>query len=512
MDNIRNKYRNLIIVALVVLGLAISFVYNVAADQMGKTYQGSARESIVEVKKSFLKDTVNNVILRIERKQNEQVEWYKHLAEDIKISLENYNGSSGEMFLSLSMERFQSSDDFSVFIAERQTQTIIYSSTAIADDNSGLSFDEIQAIEAASPVFFRFESEEYSIVFYVTKEVIDEQVKAWVHDEIHSYRFSNDIYIWVNEVIDYNGGDRYAIRRIHPNLKDTEGMYLSTDMTDIAGNHPYLTELEGVRQDGELFFNYYFKKNNSDVISEKITYAKLYEEYDWIIAMGVHLDDVRAYADQTALQSERNIKNIMLAVAGTTAFLTAVALIFVSLLEKWYFKNTSKVLSDEIYRDSLTMAYNRRGAENHLKSAFSAYKITDRNAAIIMLDIDDFKKINDECGHDKGDFVLKQTAELLNRHIRSTDFLCRWGGDEFLIICHGLKEDDVIPFTDKLLSVVSELAFECSDDKKKRCITISMGVSGFINMDPDFSSAVIRADKALYRSKARGKNRVTVEL
>jgi signal transduction histidine kinase len=143
-------------------------------------------------------------------------------------------------------------------------------------------------------------------------------------------------------VINYNGGDNYAIRRVHPNLKDTEGMYLSTNMTDIEGNQPYLTELEGVKQDGELFFNYFFKKNNTDVVSEKITYAKLYPEYDWIIAMGVHLDDVKAIVDQSTAMNERNINYIMMAVAALFV-LIAIALSFVSILEKWYFRIPLKI-------------------------------------------------------------------------------------------------------------------------------------------------------------------------
>lgn len=511
MDNLRGKYRVLIIVSLIFFGLTISLVYNFAIKRIEKAYKETVVSSTIESKKTFIKDTVNNVLLGIERKREDNIKSSRHLADDIEKILGSFDTSDKE-FVNSVIDMFENNPDFSAFVTDAKTGNIIYSSEAPADVGEPLRSDEIQSMKSSSSVFSELDLEEYKVIFFVDNETIDEKVKSQIHDEIHSFSFSNDAYIWVNEVINYDGGDNYAIRRIHPNLKDTEGMYLSTNMTDIAGNRPYLTELEGVKKDGELFFRYFFKKNNSDIISEKITFAKLYKEYNWIIAMGVHLDDVKALVDQSAIQNDKNIRHILMAVAAITAFLIVGVLAFVSLLEKWYFRNTRKVLDDEIYKDALTIAYNRKGADNHLKSAFSNYKSMNQNAAVVMLDIDDFKKINDDCGHDKGDFVLKDTADILNRHIRSTDYLCRWGGDEFIIICNGLREDDILPFTNKLLEVVSSLEFECPENMKNRHITISMGVSRFMDSDTNYNDSVRRADKALYRSKANGKNTVTIEL
>ncbi len=103
---------------------------------------------------------------------------------------------------------------------------------------------------------------------------------------------SHNGYIWVNQVLNYEGGPNYAIRLVHPNLPETEGDSLSTESTDVQGGTPYLVELEGVKAKGELFFNYWFKKKDSPQISEKITYARLYKEFDWIVASGVYVDDL----------------------------------------------------------------------------------------------------------------------------------------------------------------------------------------------------------------------------
>jgi len=84
-----------------------------------------------------------------------------------------------------------------------------------------------------------------------------------VAESIYSTNLPDDGYIWINEIIDFSGGDQYAIRFVHPNLPETEGEYLSTKTEDIKGNLPYLEELQGIKTSGEVFHNYYFKKMNS---------------------------------------------------------------------------------------------------------------------------------------------------------------------------------------------------------------------------------------------------------
>lgn len=494
------------------LGIVISIVNAFAASKIQRTYQEDIRKSIVEAKKNFLKDTVSNVVLEISKKKTKQIEFYRTQAEEIAHTLDSYVTFKKELFLEASIEVFNRNKDFCVLIVDRQAGKIAHSSGFEVDKTGYPNIVDIDAIQSTAAVFSTIEMKGYDIIYFISPPVIDQYVKSQVYEEIHSYRFSNNAYIWVNEVIDYNGGDNYAIRRIHPNLKDTEGMYLSTSMTDIVGNYPYLTELEGVKRQGELFFNYFFQKNNSDAISEKITYAVLYKEYDWIIAMGVHLDDVKALADQSTAQGRKNINNLIFVVAGATLILIVILLIFISLLEKWYYQKSIKELNNEIYKDALTMAYNRRGAENFLKVVYENYKQENQNAAVIMLDIDNYKQINDMCGHDKGGLVLKKMTEIITHHIRSTDIFCRWGGDEFLIICSGLKEENIIAFANKLLRVVSELEFTCSNNGSKYSITISMGISSFLDTDSDFHCSIKRADQALYCSKAQGKNRITVKL
>jgi diguanylate cyclase (GGDEF)-like protein len=268
--------------------------------------------------------------------------------------------------------------------------------------------------------------------------------------------------------------------------------------------------LEGVKRDGELFFTYFFKKKDSDIVSEKVTYAKLYRPYNWIIAMGVHLDDIEAYADQANVASASSVRHLVLVIAAVTACLMAVALVLLSLLERWYFRKTNLAFREKADLDHLTAAYNRRAAEELLKSLFSQFKITGQNSVILMFDIDDFKKINDKYGHDQGDTVLRKLSDALSRQIRSSDHLCRWGGDEFLLVCPSMPESDTAAFAEKLLGLVSGLKIPILSKAGQIQITISIGAVRFIRTDLGFMDAIKRADRAMYRSKEAGKNRATV--
>jgi PAS domain-containing protein len=140
----------------------------------------------------------------------------------------------------------------------------------------------------------------------------DAFVREVIKNRIRNIYLPDHGYVWINEIRNMDGGDGYAIRLVHPNLPETEGMQLSTSIEDIRGNTPYLTELEGIKQNGEVFFEYWFKKMDSDSVGPKLTFAKFYKPYNWVVATGVYIDDVRtliesrvASAKQQMLQQKR---------------------------------------------------------------------------------------------------------------------------------------------------------------------------------------------------------------
>lgn len=139
----------------------------------------------------------------------------------------------------------------------------------------------------------------------MTAQQVYNVVEDRVRGALKAFHYSNGGYIWVNKIINYAGGDAYVCRIIHPNLPKTEGLMLSTSMEDIKGNLPYLAELEGIKRHGELYFEYYFKREDPEEISRKLTFAKLYKPYDWVVATGIYLDDVEEAIDTETMVVEK---------------------------------------------------------------------------------------------------------------------------------------------------------------------------------------------------------------
>lgn len=158
-----------------------------------------------------------------------------------------------------------------------------------------------------------FEKDGQKVTFFALMSDVDDIVKEEEKELIHQQNYTDESYIWVNEILDINGGDNYAIRRIHPNLTSTEGEYLSTSTQDIAGNYPYKTELDGIRENGEVVHQYYFKNLSDDRIVEKVSYAALYEPYNWIVGIGTPLDSI--YSD-IEYMSDKRYAAVMLQIGG----------------------------------------------------------------------------------------------------------------------------------------------------------------------------------------------------
>ncbi len=124
--------------------------------------------------------------------------------------------------------------------------------------------------------------------------------------------------------------------------------------------------------------------------------------------------------------------------------------------------------------------------------------------SLIIMDLDFFKRVNDTHGHQVGDLVLQQIAQLLGANIRSADLLGRWGGEEFLIICPGIDRDGATAMAEKLRKRIREHLFEHVRDQ-----TASFGVAQY-RQGESAEDIVRRADQALYRAKDLGRNRVEV--
>ncbi len=109
----------------------------------------------------------------------------------------------------------------SAVLRDKISREIVYQSDRGAGAREWSEAD-LLALQKDEPVFSRFTTGRYDVILCVCQAVIDQHVKDQMREEIHHYVFSNDAYLWVNEIVRYEGGKDYAIRRIHPNLKETE--------------------------------------------------------------------------------------------------------------------------------------------------------------------------------------------------------------------------------------------------------------------------------------------------
>lgn len=155
--------------------------------------------------------------------------------------------------------------------------------------------------------------------------------------------------------------------------------------------------------------------------------------------------------------------------------------------------------------DALTGISNRRHLEEILLDETARSLRYGQPLSVILFDLDDFKALNDEFGHDAGDRVLVEVARLIGPHLRATDRLARWGGEEFLIVAAGTPAGAAELLADRIRSAIEAHVFE-----GRLGLSASFGVATYRRGDEP-SDLVKRADVALYRAKALGKNRVEGE-
>lgn len=231
-----------------------------------------------------------------------------------------------------------------------------------------------------------------------------------------------------------------------------------------------------------------YTKNNEDYILK----TKYIPELDIYLVVEANLKDF--------VKEATNIFYINLALSLSFTFIFALIIMFV--LRKYHYK--LERLADF---DSLTQIPNRRNFNQQFKKLLALYKKDERPICLLFMDIDNFKTINDELGHQIGDDVLIQTAQILNKSIRKTDLLSRWGGEEFVIAFVNTHINDAHTITQKIKESIEKN--EALKETVGYNITASFGLTA-CNTNDTIDSSILRADKAMYEAKQHGKNRVVI--
>ena len=168
------------------------------------------------------------------------------------------------------------------------------------------------------------------------------------------------------------------------------------------------------------------------------------------------------------------------------------------------FKQAIDTLRIEADHDPLTGLLNRRAFLIAAEDALTYFRRYRRTIAILMVDIDHFKSVNDRFGHAAGDAVLGQVAEVLRLSVRKSDKVSRFGGEEFVLLLREISQDDLIAFAERLRVTVASLAIV--SERTTIGVTISIGAALVSDGESDIQMLIERADKALYVAKRSGRD------
>jgi two-component system cell cycle response regulator len=161
--------------------------------------------------------------------------------------------------------------------------------------------------------------------------------------------------------------------------------------------------------------------------------------------------------------------------------------------------------------DALTGLHNRRYMESHLGKLVEQAASRGKPLAVLILDIDYFKSINDTHGHDCGDDVLREFAIRVRKSIRGIDLACRMGGEEFVVVMPETDMAVAATVAERLRRRIASEPFPIEHAQKKIDVTISIGIAAMESAHDTAAQLLKRADQALYRAKRDGRNRVVAD-
>lgn len=170
-------------------------------------------------------------------------------------------------------------------------------------------------------------------------------------------------------------------------------------------------------------------------------------------------------------------------------------------------REEKQLLEKMVITDDLTRLYNHRYFVRRLGEEFKRAKRYNGSLSCLMIDLDNFKRINDTYGHQAGDKVLKDVAKVLKKCVRETDVIARYGGEEFSVILPHSVREDALRLAERIRFAVRNFRFD--GIKEKEMITVSIGVATFPHPEiSDIDGLVRKADKAMYKAKEGGKDQV----
>ena len=305
------------------------------------------------------------------------------------------------------------------------------------------------------------------ITEFKRKWLSEENAKREVLKFVNSTSFSNGGYVFIYELLDINGGEKFARMIANPNRKDLVGKYISDSYKDAKGNMFRKEFLKGIREKGESFATYYYKKPNENKISKKISYFKLDKQWNWVIATGIYLDKEEEIVEIESNLLKETLKNkiiLSILVSGTILIIALYVSSFLKKLLQQRFDeykesialnekelhNKNRLLIKQLYTDSLTLKRNRNALERDLRE--------NSNTCMTIVDIDSFRWLNDLYGTKNGNVILKKMASILEEFKKLNNLKCniyRIGSDQFVLLSSSTKNVEQIEELTKNWKILS---------------------------------------------------------
>lgn len=317
-----------------------------------------------------------------------------------------------------------------------------------------------------------------------TGQMTSEEAKKSAIDTLKSVRYGGDGYYWV-----FNGNGTLLMQPYSPRLVGFD----FKNSTDIRGKYFFHDFISTAKQGGG-WVSYYWPKPNSKEQYPKVSYVVYFKPWDWVLGTGVYVDDVQ--------------RSAFWAVFDASWILIVIFAFFVS--TSIFIANTLvKKIESIAIRDELTNLHTMRFLKEITPSILSKQqREKDLLLAAIFIDIDHFKNVNDNYGHDYGDKVLAQVAKVMMDITRPNDLCVRFGGEEFLFIGSFESKESIVLVAERIRAETAKLVFKHKDTDFS--ITLSAGIAIYQSGVESFDDMLRRADQKMYESKQGGRNRVSI--
>ena len=340
----------------------------------------------------------------------------------------------------------------------------------------------------------------YSVLdtIYKDKKNKEETLKEF-RKLLDTIRWGKGGYIFV---YDFKGNTIYHPKHslIGTNRWDLKrnGKYVLRELTRKALEHP----------DG-VYVEYMAYNPEGGKPLRKVSYLKVYKPLEIFLGSGVYLNSLNKELLKKQLQYRELFNKLVLKIVLTSLVVVFIVLIITAMVANYVKKifteydrallEERKRLFEESITDKLTNLYNRKYFSKQINRFIELSKRENKNFAILFLDLDNFKEINDTLSHKVGDYILKVVSSRLKNVVRKTDIVARFGGDEFVIGVYGYKElEDLEIIVQKIIDAIRQPIIKDNDTFE---INASVGIAVYPKDGENASELIKNADAAMYKAK-----------